>query len=68
MYVNIEALQLYLGVQDQFFEYKADSIEHRPSRWESQLVYIWEELNSINCKLVSDSFWTPAVIEAMTLP
>jgi hypothetical protein len=55
----IDALQLYLGLEKHFFTHKADKFEHRPCKRESQLVFLWEELNSIKCKLVSSTFWTP---------
>jgi ribonuclease HI len=59
MQASIEALQIYLGIKDQIFMTPAGIQEHRPSRRESQIVYIWEELNSIGCQLVSARFWTP---------
>ena len=59
MHASIDALQIYLGTEDHFFTMKASIFEHRPSRRESQLVYIWEELNAIDCKLVSNKFWKP---------
>jgi hypothetical protein len=60
MIACIDALQIYLGTMEQFFSLQAHKIEHRPDRKMSQLVYIWEELNQLGCKLVSDEFWTPA--------
>ena len=59
MHASIDALQLYLGIEEHFFTQVAVELEHRPSRRESQLVYIWEELNSIDCSLLSNRFWTP---------
>ena len=73
MRASIDALQIYLGTEKQFFTKQAHTIEHRPDRKESQLVYIWEELTLLGCQLTSDKFWTPisqgkndvAVIEAI---
>ena len=73
MRASIDALQIYLGLETQFFLLQPHIIEHRPSRKESQLVYIWEELNMLGCQLVSNKFWTPttkgdndvAIIEAI---
>ena len=59
MRASIDALQIYLGTEVQFFTLQSHAIEHRPSRKESQLVYIWEELNLLGCKMVSENFWTP---------
>ena len=59
MRASIDALQIYLGLETQFFQKQAHTIEHRPDRKESQLVYIWEELNQLGCQLVSDTFWKP---------
>ena len=55
----IDALQIYLGTETQFFTLPAYTIEHRPDRKESQLVYIWEEITSLGCQLISNKFWTP---------
>ena len=46
---------------EQFFKTQAHTIEHRPSRKQSQLVYIWEELNLLGCSLNSDEFWVPNI-------
>ena len=59
MRASIDALQIYLGTEAQFFTLQSHIIEHRPSRKESQLVYIWEELNLLGCTMVSEIFWTP---------
>ena len=59
MLACIDAMQIYLGTGEQFFSLQAHTIEYRPDRRESQLTYIWEELNSIGCKLYSKEFWTP---------
>ena len=59
MLACIDALQIYLGTSEHFFMLQAHTIEHRPDRRESQLTYIWEELNSIGCNLVSKEFWIP---------
>ena len=65
MRASIDALQIYLGTAEQFFTLEARNIEHRPERKESQLVYLWEEMNSIGCKLVSKNIlWTPTVTGA----
>ena len=74
MRASIDALQIYLGTESHFFQKQAHLIEHRPDRKESQLVYIWEELNLLGCKLVSDNFWKPikkgdndvSIIDAIT--
>lgn len=74
MLASIDAMQIYLGTTDQFFGLQAYEIEHRPDRRESQLVYIWEELNLLGCRIVSGEFWTPiekgindeSVIDAIT--
>ena len=60
MTATIDALQLYLGLERQFFTVQANTVEHRPSCRDNQLVYVWEELNSLGCKLVSPRFWTPS--------
>jgi ribonuclease HI len=75
MHASIDALQLYLGTTAHFFTLNANTMEHRPSRRESPLVYIWEELNSIQCSLICEKFWTPtktgtndvAIIDAIQL-
>jgi hypothetical protein len=59
MLTCIDALQLYLGLEKQFFQLQASTIEHRPNKKESQLTYIWEELNSMEFQLISHKFWTP---------
>jgi hypothetical protein len=59
MRASIDALQIYLGTAQQFFQQQAKQFEHRPKKKESQLVYMWEELNELGCELVSDNFWTP---------
>ena len=59
IHASIDALQLYLGTKEQFFKLQAHNYEHRPERRQSQLVYIWEELNLLGCKLISTKFWTP---------
>ena len=61
MLACIDALQIYLGTAEHFFRIQAHIIEYRPERKESQLVYIWEELNSLGCTIVSNEFWTPEV-------
>jgi exonuclease III len=74
MRATIDALQLYLGIEAHFFTQQAHTLEHRPSRKESQLTYIWEELNMLGCTMVSTLFWTPtsqgendiSIIEAIT--
>ena len=45
MQARIDVMQLYLGMEEQFFKLQAHVYEHRPDRRQSQLVYIWEELN-----------------------
>ena len=59
MLASIDALQIYLGTSEQFFKLQAHTIDYRPDRKESQLVYIWEELNQLGCSLISDEFWVP---------
>ena len=61
MHASIDALQLYLGTEEQFFQLQAHTFEHRPDRCHSQLIYIWEELNLLGCKLISKKFWKPKV-------
>ena len=73
MSASIDALQLYLGLENHFFTLQAHTVEHRPERRENQLVYIWEELTSLGCQIVSRNFWVPqrhgandgAIIEAI---
>ena len=59
MLASIDALQLYLGTSEHFFTTQAQSLEYRPNRKTSQLVYMWEELNQIGCSIVSKEFWVP---------
>ena len=59
MRASIDALQIYLGTAAHFFTLQASMYDHRPERKKSQLVYIWEELNSLECTLTSKQFWTP---------
>ena len=61
MLACIDSLQIYLGTTEQFFKTQAHTIEHRPSRKQSQLVYIWEELNLLGCSVISDEFWVPDI-------
>ena len=56
MHASIDALQIYLGIAEHFFTLQAPTIEHRLDLGESQLVYIWEELNTIGCGMISDFF------------
>jgi hypothetical protein len=62
MLACIDALQLYLGTTRQFFQLKPSTLEHRPSRKESQLMYIWEELAAQKLQLISHNFWTPTAV------
>jgi hypothetical protein len=61
MLACIDAMQLYLGTQEQFFTLQVNKAPHRPSRKESQLTYVWEDLNVLDCTLISSNFWTPRV-------
>ena len=57
MLACIDVLQIYLGTAEHFFKLQAHIIDHRPERKESQLVYIWEELNHLGCTIISEEFW-----------
>ena len=59
MQASIDALQIYMGVEQQFFLLQAERYEHRPDRRSSQIVYMWEELNEVGCTINSNQFWTP---------
>jgi hypothetical protein len=59
MLASIDALQIYLGTGQQFFQLQAHAYDYRPSKRESQLVYVWEGLTQIGCSIISDEFWVP---------
>jgi hypothetical protein len=59
MLACIDALQIYLGTATQFFQLLPSDVEHRPRRKDSQLMYIWDELVTLNFQLISHRFWLP---------